>query len=123
MEERMDELKNVLIGNYAQAIGMTFEEAKVKLESLIRENLCSIDEEKKFDDFLDEVCDRAMIANFHYQASRALKLVDPIMYRQELLNYFDQIRRDPLEMENYYELDDILYNIADVNSLIENLED
>ena len=121
MEEIMDELKNILIENYAQKTGVTLEEAKIQLESIIRENLHSIDEEKKFDDFLDEVCGWATIANFHYQASRALKLVDPIMYRQELLNYFDHVRRDPSEMENYYELDDVLYNLADVNSLIENL--
>lgn len=54
-----------------------------------------------FDDMLNESWGIVEICGYYYyDTARALQLVDPIAYREELLNYIDRMCRDE-ELEEY----------------------
>jgi hypothetical protein len=52
--------------------------------------------EDRFSDMLNETHERVSICGYDYDPARALKEIDPVAFRQELLNWLD---------ENYYELE------------------
>jgi hypothetical protein len=51
---------------------------------------------ERHDEMLDEVCELITIGNLNYLPSDVLKAVDPIAYRQSLLDYLDS---ENLELE------------------------
>lgn len=119
----MNELKNVLIKKFSEKKGISLSEGKIQLETIISKELVCIDEEKIFDEMLDDIYGFVKIATYNYQVSKALKIIDSIAYRELLLNYFDSLKKDCSEMENYYELNGELYNISNVHSLVEDSDD
>lgn len=56
-----------------------------------RHNLTILQEEDLFGEFLDEAYGDVSIAGLAYSTSYALKDIDPIAYRQEMLDYIDSV--------------------------------
>ena len=55
---------------------------------------------KRYDDFLDvDGYGEVVIANIRFSASRILRELDPIAYREEVLNYTDNYGCDIMEYE------------------------
>lgn len=58
--------------------------------------------EELFSEVLDSTHDDIIICSYTYNTSDALKKIDPIAFRQEMLNYIDSLLQDG----DYTELDD-----------------
>lgn len=76
----------------------------------IEESCLPVDEERLFKDYLDEVYTDIDIMGLEYAPSEVLQDVDPIRFREEMLNFLDNECRDGKIIEvgnNFYNADDI----------------
>lgn len=69
--------------------------------SLTYEEACA-----QFDDMIDDLTTPVEIFGYQYSASRALRLLDPIMYRMEFLNWADIEGIDTDDLAGYDRLDE-----------------
>lgn len=97
---------------------MTFTKAQIET---IKSSLDAFDDgelEARHDAMLDDAYPDCKVAGYAYDTSEALKRLDPIAYRQSLLDFIDSECKDDILVE----VDDEYYDADDVKDLIEELE-
>jgi len=73
--------------------------------------------EKRFNDFLDDCYEDIDICGLTYSPSKALKSVDPIAYRESLLNYLNAELEETLT-----EIDGIYFHTQDIEDILDSEE-
>lgn len=81
-----------------ELMAVVFEDVNHWSESVLAEQM---------DELMDESLPVVIIAGYSYSPSQALKAVDPIAYRQEVLTYIDNL--DVVEIDDrYYDEEELL---------------
>ncbi len=79
-------------------------ENELTAEILTEAKVFPIEAETYYCEFLNEVCDPFEIGNLSYEAGRVLEKIDPIAFRQGMLDQLDCEQRDGniLEIDGFY---------------------
>jgi len=88
------------------------------IEHLVKQHCEPIDEEKLFEDMLDECYEEVKLGSLSWYPSYVMKQLDPIAFRCGVSEYIDGLVSDG----EYFEYDGGYYDFVDIENMIDEIE-